>query len=239
MDILSNSLQIILRTVFSFFVLFLLSRLLGSRSISQLTFYDYIVGITLGDMAASMAIADTLPFYYPLIAIITFALITLLISILTRKSIKLRHFFSGTSTILFYQGKFMYKNMQKKNYDISDLLSECRQNGYFDLNDIEYIIMEMNGEISILPKSEKRPITPKDMQLQPKQELLVANIIIDGNIMQDNLKTVGKEEAWLKRQLEKENISNIKNVVLATCDLNGNFYVYTKKEQKHNFDYFE
>ncbi len=238
-EIFIECFEIIIRTVIAFVVLFLLARLMGVRSISQLTFYDYIVGITIGSIAATMALDAEVPIYDTLLAMIVFGLLAFLVSFLTMKSMKMRRFFSGTPTILVYKGKIIEKNLKSRHFDVNDLLCSCRENGYFNLNDIEFVIMEMNGEISVLPKSEKRPVNPEDLSMQPQQEELSANIIIDGKIMENNLKSIGKEENWLKKQLENQNVSRIHDVLLATADINGNLSVFLKGQKLKNENVFE
>lgn len=231
--------EIVIRTVIAFFVLFLLARLMGVRSISQLTFYDYIVGITIGSIAATMALDAEVPIYDTLLAMIVFGLLAFLISFLTMKSMKMRRFFSGTPTILVYKGKIIEENLKSRHFDVNDLLCSCRENGYFNLEDIEFVIMEMNGKVSVLPKSEKRPVNPEDLFMQPSQEELSVNIIIDGKIMENNLKSIGKEENWLKKQLENQNVSRVRDVLLATADINGNLSVFLKGEKLKNKNVFE
>lgn len=238
-EIFIECFEIIIRTVIAFVVLFLLARLMGVRSISQLTFYDYIVGITIGSIAATMALDAEVPIYDTLLAMIVFGLLAFLVSFLTMKSIKMRRFFSGTPTILVYKGKIIEENLKSRHFDVNDLLCSCRENGYFNLNDIEFVIMEMNGEVSVLPKSEKRPVNPEDLSMQPSQEELSANIIIDGKIMENNLKSIGKEENWLKKQLENQNVSRIRDVLLATADINGNLSVFLKGQKLKNENVFE
>lgn len=238
-EIFIECFEIIIRTVIAFVVLFLLARLMGVRSISQLTFYDYIVGITIGSIAATMALDAEVPIYDTLLAMIVFGLLAFLVSFLTMKSIKMRRFFSGTPTILVYKGKIIEANLKSRHFDVNDLLCSCRENGYFNLNDIEFVIMEMNGEISVLPKSEKRPVNPEDLSMQPSQEELSANIIVDGKIMENNLKSIGKEENWLKKQLENQNVSRIRDVLLATADINGNLSLFLKGQKLKNENVFE
>lgn len=237
-EAISNGLQICLRTVTAFFVLFLLTRLMRSRSLSQFTYYDYIMGITIGSIAAVLAVDDSLPFFYPVLAMIIFASLTAFVSYLTTKSLKVRRFFSGTPTILVYKGKIVEKNMKDRHVDINELLSECRAGGYFDLADIEFAVMEMNGKLSVLPKSEKQPVTPKDMQLHPSKAVLTANIIIDGKIMEDNLSAVGKDKEWLNQQLSDNKVEDIKEVFLATANQHGQFSVYLKGKIDEDFDCF-
>ncbi|MEE1491874.1 MAG: DUF421 domain-containing protein, partial [Massilioclostridium sp.] len=147
-DIAMKIADILLRTVISFVVLFLLSRLIGVRQISQMTFYDYIVGITIGSIAATLTLDQEIPIYYALIAMVAYALLTVVVSRINLKSIKARRFFSGTPSILINKGTIIEKTMKQNHYNINDLLEECRQKGYFNITDIDYAIMESNGHVS-------------------------------------------------------------------------------------------
>ncbi|MDF2685806.1 MAG: hypothetical protein K0S55_987, partial [Clostridia bacterium] len=152
-EFFTNSGEIILKAFFSVIVLFLLCKLIGPRLISQMDYYDYIVGITIGSIAAEMAVGHDLPFYIPVIAMVVYAVFTILISILTDKSIIIRRFFSGTPIFLIYKGNIIESNLKKSHYDLNNLLSVCRSNGYFDISKIEYAIMEETGKISFLLKT--------------------------------------------------------------------------------------
>lgn len=236
-EVLINLLSIVFRTLLSFVFLFLLSRLIGVRQISQLTFYDYIVGITIGSIAATLTIDDTIPIYACLVAMALYAILTVSISIITMKSIKLRRFFSGTPTILIYKGSIIEKSMKDCHYDINDLLCECRKNGYFNISDIEYGIMEIDGSVSILPKTGKRPVQPEDLGMALPQEHLCTNVIIDGKVMEHNLEQTGYDLAWLNKQLKQQK-HRTEDVLLGSLETNGTLTLLLKNQQLKNKNYF-
>ncbi len=236
--LLIDGLDIFLRSISSVAVLFIISKLMGKKQISQLSFFDYIVGITIGSIAAQMAFDDSLHYYETIIAIATYGLCDIAIAVSTIKSVKLRRFFIGTPTVLIYNGKIIEENLISTRYDINELLSESRYNGYFNLCDIKYAIFETTGRVSFLPYSDKKPVTPYDMNLNVEQENLVANVIIDGNIMYNNLHSCGKDENWLKNELKIQKYNNIKDIILATCD-NNTLTVYKKTHNKKKLDIFE
>ena len=207
--------------------LFILCKLMGYRQLSQLSMFDYVNGITIGNIAAEMATSLDDSFVEPMTAMIVYALAALLLSWWSSKSIRARRIISGRPTVLLNNGQLFEKNFRKAKIDLNEFLAQCRINGYFDISQLESAILEENGHISFLPKSGNRPLTPSDMQLTPDRDTLVANIIIDGHIMQKNLKASGKDEKWLSSQLQIYGISDIKDVFLATCDLNQQFTVYT------------
>ena len=139
----------------------------------------------------------------------------------------------GTPTILIQDGKILENNLRKMKFDINDMLEEVRSSGYFDLSQVEYAILEPNGEVSILPKPEYRPITPKDMDIKVQKEGLCSNVIIDGKIMHNNLKNIKKDEKWLNNQLKVKGYSDISKILLATIDVNEKLVIY---ERNYNID---
>lgn len=232
---LINFLDISLRSFLSVAVLFLLTKLMGVKQISQMSFFDYVIGISIGSIAAAMACEQDVAYEDALISMAMYALIAILISYITNKSMKARRFLTGTSVVLIDHGKIIEDNLEKVKFDVNELLAECRSGGYFNVSDLEYAIMESSGKISFLPKSEKRPLTPEDIQLTPAQELLTASVIIDGNIMPNNLRSIGKDEKWLKKQLRSQKIGSIHDILLATVDSNSELSVYFKHESAHKF----
>lgn len=224
-------LYIIVLSIASIVELFILCKLMGYRQLSQLSMFDYVNGITIGNIAAEMETSLDDSFVEPMTAMIVYALAALLLSWWSSKSIRARRIISGRPTVLLNNGQLFEKNFRKAKIDLNEFLAQCRINGYFDISQLESAILEENGHISFLPKSGNRPLTPSDMQLTPDRDTLVANIIIDGHIMPKNLKASGKDEKWLNNQLQIYGISDIKDVFLATCDLNQQFtaYTYTKE----------
>jgi uncharacterized membrane protein YcaP (DUF421 family) len=231
--------QAILTSLGSIITLFILSKIMGNREMSQLTMFDYINGITIGSIAAEMATIEFTDLTKPFVAMIVYALVVTGISILTNKSIKFRRIMTGKCSILYDNGTIYEKSLRKAKLDIGEFLCQCRISGYFDLSTVQTIILEPNGKLSFLPISNERPLTGKDMKLSIPQEYLVANVIIDGHIMPDNLKHTGKNEAWLHSQLKAHEINDIKDVFLATCDRNNTLHVYKKTDNLQSYDILE
>lgn len=147
-----------------------------------------------------------------------------------------RRVISGKPLILMDHDTIYEKNLLKGKIDLSEMLLQCRVNGYFNLSDLQTILLEPNGRMSFLPKSDKRPVTPKDMDLVPEQDFLVANVIIDGHIIKKNLQHAGKDIQWLNKQMHAQNISNLREVLLATCDMNNQVTFYQKTHQEMTSD---
>lgn len=233
-------LELLSRSVFSVILLFALTKLMGYRQISQLSYYDYIIGITIGSISADMAIGLEDDWWHTVLPMVIFALLSVGISYLTTKSITVRRFATGTPIILIEKGDIIKKNLRKVHYDLNDLLAECRSAGYFNLSDIQWAVMEHTGKISFLPDALKRPCTPQDLNLTPQPEGLIANLIIDGKVMKRHLKKIGKEEKWLQKQLSQQGVKDERMVLLATYDsMNGTFEVFEEGQRKKVFNVLE
>ncbi len=223
---------VIMRSIVSLTVLFAVTKLLGKKQVSQLSLFDYVIGISIGNFAAEITMNMETQFINGIVAIIVFGLIAFLVSIITMKSITLRRFFMGTPTILIQKGKILEKNLKKVKFDVNDLLEECRSKNYFDIKEIEYALMESKGTLSILPKDEYKQVTKKDMKLQIKKQELVANVIIDKNIMINNLKNMNKDEQWLLKQLKEKGYEKTDNILLATLDIDEKLTIYEKNNKE-------
>ena len=221
-------LNVTFRAISSLITLFLVTKMLGKKQVSQLSLFDYVIGISIGNFAAEMTINLESNEINGIWAVVLFGLFAYAISYLTMKSIILRRFFMGTPTILIQDGKILEDNLRKMKFDINDMLEEVRSAGYFDLFQVEYAILEPNGEVSILPKPEYRPITPKDINLKVEKEGLCSNVIIDGKIMHNNLINIKKDSRWLKQQLKIKGYNDITKILLATVDINSKMIIYER-----------
>ena len=236
---LNEFISVTIRAISSLIALFLVTKMLGKKQVSQLSLFDYVIGISIGNFAAEMTINLESNEINGIWAVVLFGLFAYLISILTMKSITLRRFFMGTPTIIIQNGKILEQNLKKVKFDINDMLEEIREQGYFDLSKIEYAIIEANGKFSILPKSEYRALTPKDMNIKVKNEDIQANVIIDGKIMKNNLSIMNKDVNWLKKELKVNGYSNISKILLATLDYNEKLNIYEKGKNIKSNDIFE
>lgn len=232
-------LKVTILSVVSIIVLFILTKIMGNREMSQLTMFDYIVSITIGSIAAEMATALESSFMQPLIAMVVYAAVTVIISYLSMKSIKIRRVITGTSLILLDNGILYRKNFKKAKLDINEFLMECRNNGYFNLSDIQTAILEANGKISFLPDSTKRPATPEDLNIDNAQEELVRNVVLDGQLLTENLKATGNSQEWFLKKMHSQGIRKLEDIFLATCDQYNNVSIYTKKTIGNSHDSFE
>lgn len=224
---LNDLFDVAFRAILSLVTLFLVTKMLGKKQVSQLSLFDYVIGISIGNFAAEMTINLDSNILHGTIAVIIFGVIAYVISIATMKSIFLRRFFSGVSTIIIEDGKILEDGLKKVKFDINDFLEQAREQGYFDVSQIAFAIMESSGKISILPKSEYTPVVNKDMKVKTEKASLAANVIIDGNIMTNNLKVMKKSNNWLIKELEKKNLK-LEDILLATLDSNGKLVFFEK-----------
>lgn len=216
--------RVILASVFSVIALFLLTKLIGNRQMSQLSMFDYINGITIGSIAAEITYSDE--YILPIIAMAIYALFSILVSYWACKSVKWRRFLNGTPLILFDNGNFKVDSLKKSRLDLNELLGECRNQGYFNFKDIQTVILETNGKISVLPKSDKKPTTPQDLNILVDKQINPINLIVNGEVISDNLKASGKNDTWLKNQLSTLKINSTKDVILAFCDETNNLTAF-------------
>ncbi len=226
-------------SVGSVIVMFFLTKIIGKKQVSQLNLFDYINGITIGSIAAEMATSLEYDFLKPLLAMVIYGVATAAISFFTCKSIKVRNFISGKTIVLYNNGKIYQKNFVKTKLDINEFLVQCRIAGYFNLSDLQTVLIETNGKMSFLPKPQKRPATPEDIKIPVSPQYICSNVIIDGNIMSGVLKQIGKDENWLNKKLKEQNINSTKDILLATYDLNDTLDVFYKNKDNDDKLFFE
>lgn len=228
--------QIASRAVASYVVSLLLTRLMGKREISQMTFFDYCVGITIGSITASMAVETSITWYNILPALVIFCLFQIIFSYMSIRSNVFRKIVDGIPNILIKDGKVMEKNMLRSRINIDELISKLRQKNAFKLADVETAILETDGQISVQLKSSKQPVTPTVMNIQTSQNGLPRTVIEDGNILDKNLKDIKLTRAWLVTKLAERGINYYSNVMLAQVDTSGNLFVdlYDDSSSKPN-----
>lgn len=235
MDIL----KVILTSIASIVTLFLLTKLMGNKQLSQLSMFDYIIGISIGSIAAEFATELENP-ERTLIAMIIYAVIAFCVSIVTGKSAKARKIVNGKPLILFDKGKLYRENFRKARIDLSDFLTHCRNLGYFDLSQIRTAVFEYNGSISVLPVEQNRPIQPTDVNIKPVQQDLLVNVIIDGNINEPNLKYTGNDKIWLEKELHAQGFHSEKEIFLGAVNtVDNTLQLYARDVPNKSCDIFE
>lgn len=230
MEILQDAGMTCLTAVLSIAVLFLLTKLMGAKQVSQMTMFDYIVGISIGSVAAELATELEQP-VKPLVALIIYGVAAFLISELTSKSVRARSFVTGKPLILLDNGIIYRENLKKARLDLNEFLTFCRMSGYFDLSQIQTAVLEHNGHVSFLPKEADRPATPTDLDLRPKQSRVQVPFVMDGKLLEDNLKKAGKEESWVRRALLKQGYQDESAVLLAVWGEGEKMTVFPMKPE--------
>lgn len=220
-----DALNIILTTVWSAVTLFVITKAMGHKQVAELDFFDYITGITIGSIAAEMATDLEAP-WKSFLATVVYGLIAVGLSILSNKVPRVRKYLDGAPAILMDNGKFYRNNMKKAKLDLSEFMVMCRQQGYFNLNEIQTAVFENNGKLSILPVSMNRPATPADMNLTPAPEYLFTEVVMDGRILEGNLKKMELDLNWLTEQVKAQGYNDVKDVYLGVCDVNKNLTLY-------------
>ena len=217
--------KVLLTSLLSVGALFAVAKIMGHKQMSQLDFFDYISGITIGSIAAELATELEEPLK-PLIAIAVYGAAAVLLSKITSLFPKTRKYINGTPTILMNNGKLYRENLKKAKLDLSEFMVMCRQQGYFNLSDIQTAVFEFNGKLSILPVSKKRPANPEDLNLSPAPEFIHTEVIMDGCILDENLKRMGLDDKWLQKQLNAQGYKKAEEVFLALCDENNQLTVF-------------
>lgn len=218
---------IVILSVVSLAVLFIITKVIGFRQISEMSFFDYVIGITIGSIAAEMSTNIDLEWWKGITAMAVYGIIGVILSLLSQKSIAARKIISGKPIILIEKGKISKKNMKKARIELDDLLSSARGNGYFNLSDIDYAIMETTGKISFQPVGQKRNLNPKDFNFAPQNEGLYINIIMDGNIIEDNLSVAGITKKELGNMLKARG-EKVEDIILGTIDSNKQLSIFKK-----------
>ena len=221
-------LMTIFRTALILSILFLLAKVMGKKQISQLNIFDYTIGITMGSIAADISLDIEKDLIAGITSLAIYGFASAIISLWSLKSITARRIFYGIPTILMEKGKIIEGGLRKNKLNLNELQEEARSCGYFDLSEIDCAVMESTGKVSFLPKEENKPVTKKDMDVKCNKDGLVANIIIDEEIMITNLKVMNKTEKWLKQQLKVLGYDGPKGILLATLDNNDKLIIYKK-----------
>ncbi|MEE0968292.1 MAG: DUF421 domain-containing protein [Clostridia bacterium] len=205
--------KVILTALLSVGALFIIAKIMGHKQVAQLDFFDYVSGITIGSIGAELATELEAP-EKPLIALAIYGLTSLTLNLLTHKIPHTRKYINGTPTILMNSGKLYRANLKKAKLDLSEFMLLCREQGYFDLDEIQTAVFEHNGKLSILPKAANRPATPEDLGITVKSANIGVEVIMDGRVMGENLSRMGLNDKWLKNQLKLQGHKDANEIFL-------------------------
>jgi uncharacterized membrane protein YcaP (DUF421 family) len=215
---------IFLRSTFAFVTLLALTRLIGKKQVSQLTFFDYVNGITIGSIAAGISIdlsVETIPSW---VGLSTWTFWVVLLGVIDLKSRKWGRFIDGEPTVVIQNGKILESKLEQLNYNIDDLRTQLRMQGVFSIAEVEFAILESNGELSVLKKSQHLPLTPADMGISTNYKGIAVELIMDGKIIDDNLVQLRLSREWLLKQLAARE-HKLEEVFYAELDTSGSLYI--------------
>lgn len=222
-------LVIFARTLILYMLVVIVMRLMGKRQIGQLQPFELVVAIMISELAAVPMQNKGIPLINGIIPILTLLVAQILLSYISLKSLSARTVICGKPTILVENGKIKENNLRKETYNVNDLFEQLRNKNIFNISDVEYAVLETNGQLSILQKSQKRPIKPEDLGVSTNYEGIPLDLIIDGTIIHKNLRIANLDEQWLKTELSKFNINDTNNVLFASLDTQGNLFYQVKQ----------
>jgi uncharacterized membrane protein YcaP (DUF421 family) len=201
---------------------------MGRKQISQLTFFDYTVGITIGSIAAMAAVDRSIPVLDGIMSIFIWTILTILISEISLKNIYLRLLIDSEPLLIIDKGKVIYKNMKKARYNIGDLLMQLRNKDIFKLTDVEAAILEPDGKLSVLKKTGLEAVTAKDLNINSSKSGITLELILNGKILNKHLDKISKDKTWLLNQINLKGIKNIKDIVFLGIQADGEIYFVLK-----------
>lgn len=226
--------MVLFRTILVLVILFVLTKIMGKKQVSQMNIYDYIIGITMGSIAADISLDIEKSLIAGVLSLMVYGLSEVVVTYLTLKNIRIRRFINGVPCVLMDNGKIIEENLRREGIDINDLEEEARQNGYFDLSKVNYAVLEISGKISFLPKAREDMVTKGDMKIKAHDEALSANIIIDSVLLENNLRAMNKDVSWLEKELKNRGYDDYKRILLMTLDNQGKISIFEKNMEMKN-----
>lgn len=218
------------RAIVLYIIVLIVMRFMGKREIGQLQPFELVISIMIADLASTPMSEIGIPITSGIIPILGLLVMHLLISVLNMKSIKAREILCGKPRILIYRGKIDENALTRERFTINELEERLRGKDVMSLADVEYAILETNGEISVILKPNKRNLTPQDMNIEPEYEGMAYDLVIDGVVMYDNLNKLGKNIEWLKKELKNQNMKP-QETLIATIDGKGEIFCQKMEKQ--------
>ncbi|MFJ8071174.1 DUF421 domain-containing protein [Peribacillus sp. NPDC096447] len=221
---MSDWIEIVLRSLFFLIVLFLITKVLGKKQLSQLSFFEYVTGITIGNVGAELATKVEGNIIHGVLSILVFAIAPFIAGLISLKSKTFRDLIEGKATVFIKDGKVMEDNLKKEKYTIDELLGLLRKKDVFDISEVEFALLEANGDFSVMLKKQNQPVTAKDLNLSVAAVKEPQTIIMDGSILDEPLSTIGLNRNWLHTELDKLGVL-LENVFLGQANSNGELTV--------------
>ena len=220
-----------IRTIILYLIVLIVMRLMGKREIGQLQPFELAISIMIADLASVPMTELGIPITNGIIPILGMLFMHMIISFINIKSIKMRQIICGKPSILIYRGKIDERVLRKERFTVNELQERLRGNNIFNISDVEYAILETNGEVTVIQKPDKKNLTLSDMGIQAQYEGLPYDLVVDGKVMYENLKKLGKDYNWLKKQLKDLNTTP-EEILLATID--GKNEIFCQKKENKN-----
>jgi uncharacterized membrane protein YcaP (DUF421 family) len=220
------------RAAILYLLVVLIIRIMGKHQIGQLQPYELVITILISELAAVPMQDPDIPLINGIIPILTLLLIQISLSLLSLKSATARRIICGGPSILIENGKIQQLELTKLRYSINDLLEQLRLKDIPNISDVEYAILETSGKLSVIPKSQKRPVNPEDLKITTSYEGLPITLIIDGNLKQKHLQQSRLTEDWLRNELAKFGLTSWDQVLLASLDSTGKLFIQPKDIQR-------
>ena len=217
------------RAIILYLIVLIVMRLMGKREIGQLQPFELAISIMIADLASIPMTEIGIPIFNGIIPILGLLVMHLIISVVNLKSLRAREIICGKPNILIYRGKINEKALKKERFTINELQERLRGNNVVNLGDVEYAILETSGEVTVIQKPEKRNTIPEDFNITPDYEGIPYDLVIDGKIMTKNLKIIGKNYEWLKKEVKKFSI-NPEEALVVTIDGKGRIFCQKKEE---------
>lgn len=221
---------VIARTIILYLVVIIVFKIMGKRQLGELQPYEFVITIMVSALAAIPMEDIGIPLVFSIIPIIFLLFFQVVLSYISMKNVKSRKIICGSPSIIVKNGKINQQELSKLRLNINDLLEQLRIKGYYSLSDIEYALIETNGKLSVLPKSQKRPLTPEDLTVDTNYEGLPQTLIIDGVVINENLREINLDEKWLKNQLQLFGINKFSELLYVALDTAGNLIFQKKGE---------
>lgn len=218
-------LVVVLRSCIAFFSLLIVVRLMGKQQLSELNFFDYVVGITIGSLAATLSVQLNESPWAALTGVLVWAVLAIFISFLSIHSVWFRKVITGEATIVISNGKILEKSLKRLRISLDELMALLRAQGIFNLNDVEFALFEANGKLSVQKRSQKRPLTPEDLNLSTAYEGLPTTLVQEGVVLTQALRSLNLSRSWLMAQLNRAGVKEIQDISLAQLDTMGNLYI--------------
>ena len=217
------------RSIVLYILVLIVMRLMGKREIGQLQPFELAIAIMIADLASIPMTEIGIPIYYGIVPILGLLMMHMFISFLNMKSLKAREILCGRPSILIYRGRINEQELKKQRFTINELEERLRGNDVFNIGDVEYAILETSGQVTVIQKPEKRNVTPEDLNITPDYEGIPYDLVVDGKVMTENLKELGKNYKWLEKQTEKFNMKP-EEALVVTLDAKGQIFCQKKEK---------